>query len=50
MNFLQYEELRKINPDLYNHSFIQCRIVHDYKHLGHDLFFAIRSNINGKEE
>ena len=50
MNFLQYEELRKTNPDLYNHSLIQWRMVHDYKYLGHDLFFAIRSNNNGEEE
>ena len=50
MTFLQYEELRKTNPDLYNHSLIQGRMVHDYKHLGHELFFAIRSNNNGEEE
>ena len=40
MNFLQYEELRKTNPDLYNRSFIQLRMEHYYKHLGYDLFFA----------
>ena len=50
MTFLQYKELRKTNPDLYNHSFTQWRMVHDYKYLGHNTFFAIRSNNNGKEE
>jgi len=25
-------------------------MVHDYKYLGHNTFFAIRSNNDGKEE
>ena len=50
MTFLQYEELRKTNPALYNHSFTQWRMVNDYIYLGHKKFFALKDNNNGEEQ
>ncbi len=50
MTFVQYQELRKSNPDLYNHSFTQWRMVNDYKHLGHQKFFRLKGNYYDEEQ